>query len=122
MWKHIEVGAENVKIGALCGRGSYAEVYEGRAFGGVACAVKVYLNTASAKQLKGAMREIKLGGALLLAGLACLLSVPLSTLLDAPDSPQPCSVQPRSITRILYVYWAGYALLCKRLQSFVREI
>ena len=82
MWQHIEVGAENVKIGALCGRGSYAEVYECRAFGGVACAVKVYLNTASAKQLKGAMREIKLGGSLLLTGFACKPSIPLSTVLD----------------------------------------
>ena len=62
MWKHIEVAAASVKIGASLGRGGYAEVFEGRAFNGAACAVKVYSNMASAKQLKGAMREIKLGG------------------------------------------------------------
>ena len=62
MWKHIEVDAASVKIGALRGRGSYAEVFECRALNQAACAVKVYSNTASAKQLKLAMREIKLGG------------------------------------------------------------
>ena len=63
LWKYLEVGSQDVKRGKLLGKGSYAEVYQGRALGGD-CAIKLYRSTASAKQLDDAKREIALGASL----------------------------------------------------------
>ena len=63
MWKYLEVRSQDVKRGKLLGKGSYAEVYQGRALGGD-CAIKLYRSTASAKQLDDAKREIALGASL----------------------------------------------------------
>ena len=64
LWQYIMVDAKDVKRGKLLGRGAYAEVYEGRALGGIECAIKLYRSTALEKQRKEAMREIRLGASL----------------------------------------------------------
>ena len=63
LYKSIEMQAGRIEKLALLGRGSYAEVYKGRALG-VDCAIKAYRSTASAMQRQEAMREIQVSASL----------------------------------------------------------
>ena len=62
-WHYMTIEIKDLRRGALLGRGAYAEVYKGQALG-TECAIKVYRSTASEKQLKEAMHEIRLGASL----------------------------------------------------------
>ena len=59
LWRQLEIKAQMVKRGELLGRGSYAEVYKGRARGSE-CAIKVFRNTATQRHRDDAIHEMKL--------------------------------------------------------------
>ena len=63
VWNNLEIWANSVQRFERIGRGSYADVYKGSAFG-VDCAVKVYFSTASPEIMEEAAREIQIGASL----------------------------------------------------------
>ena len=63
LWNFMMIDTSIVERGKRLGQGAYAEVYEGRVRG-LKCAIKLYRSTASEKQLKEAMREIRLTASL----------------------------------------------------------
>ena len=63
LWNFMVIDSSIVERGKRLGQGAYAEVYEGRVRH-LKCAIKLYRSTASQKQLKEAMREIRLTASL----------------------------------------------------------